>query len=87
MKILNTWSSTKQETKYCHVENPVYQNGDYAIYKLASSHLHVFQNVAINELVAANKNLIDHLADPKNTLDVRYSFICDRAKNIIKKYR
>jgi hypothetical protein len=54
---------------------------------LPASHLHAYKNIAINELVGANKNLIDHLADDKNILDKRYSFICERAKNIIENHK
>lgn len=88
MKILNTWSSTKTETKYYEVGKAIYQNGDYAIFKLAASYLHAYKNIAINELMGANKELIDHLANDITPIkkDAFY-FNIERAKTIIENHK
>lgn len=61
-KILNTWRYLYDRERYYEVSEELYRNGDYAAYRLNDSVLYTYKNIAINNLVALNKEHIDALA-------------------------
>jgi hypothetical protein len=64
---------------------PVYQNGDWKIYKYTSNHyVHTFKNIVIGERCAANKDLINNLkADIKPTGEAALYHDYERPKEAI----
>jgi hypothetical protein len=82
-KILNTWQSGPA---LYEVEQPIYVNGDFAIYKqFEKCYLHTYKDVAIKQLVKPNKMLILHIINgtkPDNTVA---NINLNSAKLIIKK--
>ena len=61
MKILNTWRSDDTKLTWMYPQKVVYENGDYRIFKMISSHLHTYKNIAFAELVGKNVSLIEGL--------------------------
>lgn len=80
-KILNTWSTVTSRQDF-EVKKPVYENGDYRIYKLwDKNYLYTFKSVAINQLAGLNIPHLDSLAENKRPVG-KYSsahFLFDRA--------
>lgn len=63
-RILNTWTSKPERKNYIEVGDPIYQKGDYRIFRQSSEvWLYTYKDVAINQLAGLNKELIDCLAD------------------------
>jgi len=63
-KILNTWRSGRAEKKeYYELNEPIYTNGDWAIYhQWHESYIYTYKNVAVNNLAGLNKDHLDALA-------------------------
>ena len=56
MKYKNPW----KEDSYFEVVNPIYEKGDFKIYKqFDKCYLHTYKHIAFNQLLAPNKELID----------------------------
>jgi hypothetical protein len=56
MKYKNPW----KEDSYFELDNPIYEKGDFKIYKqFDKCYLHTYKNIAFNQLLAPNKELID----------------------------
>ena len=62
--ILNTFMSDAIDQKYYTVKSPVYQNGDYRIFKQSDSRcfLYTYKNIAFAQLTGVNTELVDALA-------------------------
>jgi len=82
---INTWSKTltgKYEN-YKVESKPIYQNGDYAIYKLhKDSHLYTYKNVAVSNLVGVNTPLVDSLVKGERPADGN-KFLYDRVVELM----
>jgi len=84
MTITNPW----KENEYFEVENPIYQNGDFRIFKqFDKCYLHTFKNMAFNQLMKPNKELIQHHIDQIRPKEKPLSFIYDAGKKHIDKVR
>ena len=63
-KILNTWKSTLNKKEYYELNEPIYKNGDWAVYhQFKDSYIYTYKNVAVNNLAGLNKEHIDRLAN------------------------
>ena len=79
-RILNTWTSKPERKNYIEVGDPIYQKGDYRIFRQSSEvWLYTYKDVAINQLAGLNKELIDTLASGKIITKYRKKFLFDRA--------
>lgn len=67
--LLNPYSVSLKKHPFMQVNEPVFTNGDYRIYKYTNQHfVHTYKNIVICERCAANKDLLnDLLADKKPT--------------------
>src|SRR6056297_448253 len=82
-KILNTWQSGPA---LYEVENPIYANGDFAIYKQHDGcYLHTYKDVAIKQLVKPNKMVILHIINGTKPAHALEMIQLNSAKLIIKK--
>lgn len=61
-EIFNTFRTYPSSRLFYEVSEPVYQNGDYAVYKLPESYLYAYKGVAIAEKVGIFTKLVDALA-------------------------
>ena len=60
--LLNPFSVSLKQNPFMEVDNLIYKNGDYSIYKYTNHHyVHTFKNIVICERGAANKELINNL--------------------------
>ena len=83
-KILNTWQSGPE---FYEVENPIYVNGHFAIYKQHDGcYLHTYKDVAIKQLVKPNKMLIMNIINGTKPTDAPARIQLNAAKLIIKKH-
>ncbi len=83
MKALNVWSSTPDKLVYYNLGEPIYKNGDFAVYKeFEKSYLYTYKDVAVNNLGAANKDYDDALAADQRPEGVA-GYLFDRAKEAI----
>lgn len=90
MKILNTWQSTKGNNKFFEVGKPLFELGDYRIFKqFDKCYLHTFKNIAINQLCAPNREHIENLhTNSRPLINTEYTpktFVFDRAKETMGK--
>lgn len=83
--LLNPYSVSLKKPPFMEVNELVYVNGDYRIYKYTYSHfVHTFKNIVICERGAANKPLIDNLvADIKPTTEAAIYHDYERPKEAI----
>lgn len=84
--LLNPFSVRLKNYPFMQVRNkPVFESGDYAIYKLYEKHyVHTFKNIVICERCAPNKEIINNLInDTKPTGEADYYFLYERPKQAI----
>ena len=84
MTLLNPFSVELQKPNYTTSinSNPVYQNGDYFIYKYVDKHFfHTYKNIIIAERCGVNMDLIDEMAHNSDSND----FDINRAKEFKSK--
>lgn len=84
--LLNPFSVELKKHPFMEVNNrPVYENGDYRIYKYLHEHfIHTYKNIVIAQRCAANTDLINNLiADNKPTDEAALYHQYDRPKKAI----
>jgi len=82
MKYKNPW----KEDSYFEVDNPIYEKGDFKIYKqFDKCYLHTYKNIAFNQLLAPNKELIDWHIKGERPDKAPLSFLYDRGRTTLKK--
>jgi len=83
--VLNPFSVSLKKYPFMVLDNLVYENGDYRIYRYASKHyVHTFKNIVITERGKADKELINNLvADIKPTGEAALYHDYERPKEAI----
>ena len=78
-EVLNIWrSNEKKRVYYTYLGDPVYVNGDYAIYKeFSESYIYAYKDKAFNCLAGLNKEHLDRVA--KRERPESNYFLYDRA--------
>jgi hypothetical protein len=62
-KILNTWRSSKDKRTHYDLGEPIYKNGDWAIYRqFTDAYIYAYKDIAVGCLRGINKEHIDALA-------------------------
>lgn len=77
--LLNPFSVSLKKYPFMEVTSkPIYENGNYRIYKQWDNHfVHTFKNIVIGQRCAANKSLIDGLKNdikPKGESDLYHDY-------------
>ena len=83
--LLNPFSVSLKKPPFMQVDNPIYSNGDFKIYKYREKHyVHTYKNIVICERGAANKELINNLVnDIKPTEEAALFHDYERPKDAI----
>lgn len=83
--LLNPFSVSLKKHPFMEVNNLIYQNGEYKIYRYAPNHyVHTFKNIVITERGKANKELINNLVtDTKPTGEAALYHDYERPKGAI----
>jgi hypothetical protein len=86
IEILNTWTSNQIDKIFFDVDAPVYEKGDYRIFKQwQGSYLYTFKNIAINQLAGFNKEHIESVRKLERPSDPRAEFLYERALSAIER--